>query len=225
MKELKIIFEDDDLLVAEKPEGLLTMSTGKSGEVTAYTILTARERQKNRDGRIFIVHRLDRDTSGLLIFAKTWDTKRALQDYWDQAVLERKYVALVEGRMPKPQGTTVSWLRENPKSFKVTSSPVDDGGQRAVTHYKVLEEFGPVNMGRVRMSYSLVEFELETGRKNQIRVHAASLGNPVAGDEKYGAQTNPAKRLALHARTITFIHPWTCKTLSLSSDIPRCFFI
>lgn len=213
--EISIVFEDDDIIIVNKPSGLLTMSTGREDEVTAYTLLTDHVKRRNPRARIFIVHRLDRDTSGLLIFAKTPDTKYALQDYWDEAVLERRYVAVTEGVPAEPSGKIVSWLKENNKSFIVTSSPTDNGGQKAITNYKVLKTCG---------KYALAEFELETGRKNQIRVHASSvLGTPVAGDRKYGASHSPLNRLALHAESIRFKHPWTGEILSFSTGIPRAF--
>jgi len=213
--DIKIVFEDDDIIIVNKPNGLLTMSTGRSDEVTMYTLLTDYVRRRNPRARIFIVHRLDRDTSGLLIFAKTPDTKYALQDNWDEAVQERRYVAVTEGVPEKPEGTVVSWLKENLKSFMVTSSPTDNGGQKAITHYKVLKSNG---------KYALVEFELETGRKNQIRVHASSaLHTPIAGDRKYGASGSPLNRLALHAESIKFKHPWTGETISFATGVPKLF--
>lgn len=214
--EITIIFEDADLIVVNKPSGLLTMATDRGDEVTAYSILMDHVRRNDPRARIFIVHRLDRDTSGLLIFAKNEETKRALQDYWDEAVSERIYVAVTEGTPSPAEGTVVSWLKDNPKSFKVSSCPFDNGGKKAVTHYRVLKS---------NTRYALVEFELETGRKNQIRVHAAVLGHPVAGDRKYGAQSSPAGRLALHARSIKFKHPWSGEILSFNTGIPAKFLI
>ena len=183
-RKLDILYEDDCIIVADKPSGLLTMSTGKEGEITAYSILTdyvrsARGGRNTRDkGRIFIVHRLDRDTSGVIVFAKDEQTKHALQDDWNETILERKYIAAVEGTLEYDEGTVASYLKDNPKSMKVSSSWTDNGGKYSVTHFKVLRSSG---------QYSLVEFELETGRKNQIRVHASVIGNPVAGDRKYGS--------------------------------------
>lgn len=220
-RELEILYEDDSIIVADKPGGLLTMSTGREGEITAYSILTDYVRsgrghrdRRQRDGRrIFIVHRLDRDTSGVIVFAKDPETKYALQDDWNRIVLERKYVAVLEGVPGQSEGTVASYLRDNPKSMKVSSSRTDNGGRYSVTHYRVIR---PGN-------YSLVEFELETGRKNQIRVHAADMGHPVAGDRKYGAATNPLHRLALHAMTLSFIHPRTGEILTFDTGIPRPF--
>lgn len=221
LPSIKIKYEDGRLIVIEKPSGLLSMSTDRRTqgrpETTAYSILTQMK------GRVFIVHRLDRDTSGVMIFAKDEETKRRLQDNWDEAVEDRRYIAVVEGIPPQQEGTVTSWLSDNPKSFKVSSCPYDNGGQKAVTHYKVIDTVRGINMGRWQMSYSLVEFNLETGRKNQIRVHAAVLGTPIAGDKKYGAVSNPAGRLCLHARNIAFIHPFTGRTISVSSAVPAAF--
>lgn len=219
-RKLDILYEDDCIIVADKPSGLLTMSTGKEGEITAYSILTdyvrsARGGRNTRDkGRIFIVHRLDRDTSGVIVFAKDEQTKHALQDDWNETILERKYIAAVEGTLEYDEGTVASYLKDNPKSMKVSSSWTDNGGKYSVTHFKVLRSSG---------QYSLVEFELETGRKNQIRVHASVIGNPVAGDRKYGSVSNPLHRLCLHASTLVFHHPRTGQLLRFDTGIPKDF--
>lgn len=219
-RKLDILYEDDCIIVADKPSGLLTMSTGKEGEITAYSILTdyvrsARGGRNTRDkGRIFIVHRLDRDTSGVIVFAKDEQTKHALQDDWNETILERKYIAAVEGTLEYDEGTVASYLKDNPKSMKVSSSWTDNGGKYSVTHFKVLRSSG---------QYSLVEFELETGRKNQIRVHASVIGNPVAGDRKYGSASNPLHRLCLHASTLVFHHPRTGQLLRFDTGIPKNF--
>lgn len=219
-RKLDILYEDDCIIVADKPSGLLTMSTGKEGEITAYSILTdyvrsARGGRNTRDkGRIFIVHRLDRDTSGVILFAKDEQTKHALQDDWNETILERKYIAAVEGTPEYEEGTVASYLKDNPKSMKVSSSWTDNGGKYSVTHFKVLRSSG---------QYSLVEFELETGRKNQIRVHASVIGNPVAGDRKYGSVSNPLRRLCLHASTLAFHHPRTGQLLRFDTGIPKDF--
>ena len=219
-RKLDILYEDDSIIVADKPSGLLTMSTGKEGEITAYSILTdyvrsARGGRNTRDkGRIFIVHRLDRDTSGVIVFAKDEQTKHALQDDWNETILERKYIAAVEGTPEYDEGTVASYLKDNPKSMKVSSSWTDNGGKYSVTHFKVLRSSG---------QYSLVEFELETGRKNQIRVHASVIGNPVAGDRKYGSASNPLHRLCLHASTLVFHHPRTGQLLRFDTGIPKDF--
>lgn len=243
-EELELIYEDDWILVVNKPSGLLTMSTGRGAEETAYRILTdyirskkpcrGHDRRSGSNSRIFIVHRLDRDTSGLLIFAKTEEMKYALQDDWNDSILERKYIALVEGVPQKAEGTVVSWLKDNPKSMIVSSCPFDNGGKKAVTHYRVISPApgpdgnGPDKEGTAfergaAPQYAMVEFSLETGRKNQIRVHAADIGHPVAGDRKYGAKTNPIGRLALHAKTVSFRHPATGKVLRFDTGTPKTF--
>ena len=233
-KGISIVYEDKWLIVVDKPAGMLSMSTGRSGkpgEVTAYSLLTDYVRESRSSGRIFIVHRLDRDTSGLLVFAKDEDTKLALQENWNEAVLERKYVAVLEGSIDDSEGWIESWLYENPKSMKVHCYPIDErdieaaregrcrfaernGWKYASTHCRTTDR------GK---DYTMVEFELETGRKNQIRVHAQWIGHPIAGDKKYGARTNPIGRLALHAKSLSFIHPWTGKTLSFSAPAPKTF--
>ena len=222
--DMEIIYEDRWLIVVNKPSGLLSMSTGKSGEDTAYS------RVYDYAGKVFIVHRLDRDTSGLLVFAKDSDTKLALQENWDEAVQERRYVALLEGDIKDEEGWIETWLYENRKSMMVHCYTLDKGDdpsnpprkdwQFASTHCSTLKR-GQID-GR---PYTMVEFELETGRKNQIRVHSQWIGHPVAGDRKYGAQTNPIGRLALHAQTLSFIHPWTGKTMRFTSKTPKSFKI
>lgn len=231
-KGIEIVYEDDWLIVVNKPAGMLSMATDKGHEVTAYNMLynyvceTGRQRRNGPQPRIFIVHRLDRDTSGLLVFAKDEDTKLSLQENWNEAVLERKYVAILEGNISSEEGWIESWLYENPKSMKVHCYEMRQGDtperppmkdwQFAATHCRTLEHID-IN-GK---PYTKVEFELETGRKNQIRVHSEWIGHPIAGDRKYGAQTNPFGRLALHAQTLSFIHPWTGKTMKFSSKLPE----
>ena len=224
-----LVYEDEYLIVIEKRAGLPTIAPkyGDPGhERNAYAILTDYMHRRKRaamkakhgefiSGRVFIVHRLDRDTSGLLVFAKDERTKEILQSKWNESVLERKYVAVLEGHLPEESGTITSWLQENEKSLKMSSSPVDDGGQMAVTRWKC------VHSGK---NYSTVEFELETGRKNQIRVHAAEeLHHPVAGDKKYGARTAFGGRIALHAASLVFRHPYTGEILKFYSPAPREF--
>ena len=210
-RNLKIVYEDKWLIVADKRNGLPTISTGKENEITAYSILFAYMESKVENGRIFIVHRLDRDTSGLLVFAKDEQTKHMLQENWNRSVVERKYLGVCEGNFRHSEDTIVSWLKENPKSLKMSSSPIDNGGQKAVTHFRVLEQ---------KNGFALLEIELETGRKNQIRVQLASIGHPIAGDRKYGAVANPFGRLALHAATLSFRHPHTGKILTFTSPLP-----
>ena len=228
---VQILFEDEHYLVVDKPSGLLTVATGKEKNtlyklLNAYVKVNARMQRKEdlingvepdrSNAKIWIVHRLDKGTSGVLVFAKTERAKDILQSKWKDLVAERKYVAWLEGAVEKERGVVQSWLVENPKSLKMNSfqEEVKDG-QLAITYYKVLER---------RRYFTQVEFSLETGRKNQIRVHAASgLGCPVAGDEKYGAESDPVHRLALHASTLVFRHPFTGKTVRCSSPLPECF--
>ena len=229
---LEIVYEDDWLIVVNKPAGMLSMATDKGREVTAYSMLydymseNAAIRRNCPRPRVFIVHRLDRDTSGLLMFAKDEETKLSLQENWNEAVLERKYVAILEGNITSEEGWIESWLYENPKSMKVHCYEMRQGDtperppmkdwQFAATHCKTLE-----HMDLEGKPYTKVEFELETGRKNQIRVHSEWIGHSIAGDRKYGAQTNPFGRLALHAQTLSFIHPWTGKTMKFTSKLPE----
>lgn len=228
---MEIIFEDDWLIVVNKPSGLLSVATNKGGnkgpEVTAHSLLMEYMAEQG-SGRIFIVHRLDRDTSGLVVFAKDEETKRALQDNWNDVVQERKYVAVLEGHIDSEDGWIESWLYEHPKSLKVHAYELRQGDtperpprkewQYASTHCQTI---GHLTINEEQ--FTKVEFELETGRKNQIRVHSQWIGHPIAGDKKYGAATNPFGRLALHAQTLSFIHPWTGQTVRFTSRLPRLF--
>ena len=239
---VKIVWEDEDYIVADKPSGLLTVSTArgsqsKSGkkEATLYAILNAyvkvqaRSRRKEdiasgrtpdrSTAKIWIVHRLDKGTSGLVLFAKNERAKEVIQSRWKDLVIERRYVALLEKKVEKESGAIQSWLVENPKSLIVYSYPEEvRGGQLAITHYKVLEY-----VHRGKAVYTKAEFSLESGRKNQIRVHAASIGHPVAGDGKYGAETDPIRRLALHAATLVFRNPMSNQVVRLKSPLPDAF--
>mgnify|MGYP000088418936 CR=1 FL=1 len=210
---LKIIFEDEDILIINKESGLLSIAGGEQKELTVHHQLMEYVRRSNPSNRVFIVHRLDRDTSGLMIFAKNEKAKLTLQDNWQEAVLERTYMALVEREVKKPEGKIVSWLTES-KTLMMYSSPKPNGGQEAITHYKVVKS---------TKAYSLLEIHLETGRKNQIRVHMQDIGHPVVGDKKYGSTTNPLGRMGLHAQVLVFIHPTTGQSMSFKTDIPGKF--
>ncbi|WP_151732915.1 RluA family pseudouridine synthase ['Paenibacillus yunnanensis' Narsing Rao et al. 2020] len=210
---LSIIHEDDDLIVIQKEAGLLSISAGDDSEPTAYRQLMEHVRIGNPKARIFVVHRLDRDTSGLMMFAKSERIQQALQTTWKDSVKERVYVALVEGAVKKPEGTVSSWLKET-STLKMYSSPHEGDGQHAITHYKLLQG---------NRHFSLLEVQLETGRKNQIRVHMADIGHPIAGDKKYGAETKSVGRLGLHARVLSFVHPVSGELLTFTSEIPRTF--
>ena len=210
---LKIVFEDPYLIVVDKPPGLLSIATDKEKERTAYRILSDQLQNIDPRLRIFVVHRLDREVSGLMLFAKDKGIQQQLQKAWDKEVMERLYVAVVEGRVEQTQGTITSWLKENQVRL-VFSSPTPHDGQRAVTHYRVLKHAA---------RFSLLEIRLETGRKNQIRVHMQDMGHPVAGDKKYGATVNVMKRLGLHARVLGFRHPVTAQDLRFETPIPPAF--
>jgi 23S rRNA pseudouridine1911/1915/1917 synthase len=212
--KLRIIFEDEYLIVVEKKEGLLTVSTGVSDETTAFSILKTHVKKSSPGNRIYVVHRLDRETSGVIMFAKTKEVQLILQENWHRIITRRIYVALVEGKIEKEQDTIVTWLTENEKSLKIHSSETDNGGQQAITHYRCVKS---------NENYSLLEIELETGRKNQIRVHMQGIDHPIVGDKKYGAGISPIGRLGLHARLLAFYHPITTEVVSFETPVPRNF--
>ena len=204
-----VLYEDGRLLVIHKPAGLLSMASDRERLRTAYRMATDYVRRRDPGARVFIVHRLDRDTSGVLLFAKDEETKRAYQDNWDALVRRRGYLAAVEGRPPREADTVRTLLREN-AAHKVYS--VRSGGKEAVTRYRVLRA-GP--------RYALVEVELDTGRKNQIRAHMSELGCPVAGDRAYGAATDPLGRLCLHAHELALSDPFTGEERVFRAEPPR----
>lgn len=212
--KLRIIFEDAYLIVVEKKEGLLTVSTGDSDETTAFSILKTHVKKSSPQNRIYVVHRLDRETSGVIMFAKNKEVQLTLQENWHRIITRRIYVALVEGKVEKEQDTIVTWLTENEKSLKIYSSNTDNGGQQATTHYRCVKS---------NENFSLLEIELETGRKNQIRVHMQGIGHPIVGDKKYGADQSPISRLGLHARLLAFYHPVTTEIVSFETPVPRNF--
>lgn len=211
---IQIVYEDDDVLVINKGYGMLSVGTqSHKREENAYDIM--REYVKNVDPRnkLWVVHRLDRHTTGLMMFAKSERAHEVLRHNWNNVILERLYVAVLEGYLEQDKGFVKSRLAEN-SQFVVYSTDVPGEGRLAVTHYEVI--------GRGN-GYTLAHFSLDTGRKNQIRVHAADMGHPIAGDRKYGAQTSPINRLALHAQTLRFAHPVTKKDMNFQSPVPREF--
>lgn len=210
---LKIVYEDDYLLIANKREGLLTMATDKQRTRTAYYILSEYLKKQDLSNRIFIVHRLDRETSGLVLFAKSMEIQHTLQQNWANIVLERKYVAVVSGSPKEDQGEIRSYLAEN-KALVMYSTNDPSKGELAITKYRVL------NRNKTK---SLVELELETGKKNQIRVHMKDLGCPIIGDKKYGGEMTEMDRVALHASKIRFIHPVTNQEMVFDTGIPSKF--
>jgi len=212
--QFPIVYEDGALIVVDKPHGLLTIGTDRERDKTLYSYLTEYERAKsNRNsGRVFIVHRLDREASGLVVLAKTEPIQSVLQKNWIQAV--KKYSAVTEGVPPKRTGIIKSHLEEN-KSGRVYGMPQPSKNSRpAITHYRLLKQNG---------KNALLEVTLQTGRKNQIRIHLADLGYPIIGDKKYGAASNPLRRLALHAGFLSFPHPTTGKIMSFLSKRPNGF--
>jgi len=212
--KIKILFEDESIIVIDKKAGLLSIATQKEIEKTAYSLLSEYVKRKNQRSRIFIVHRLDKQTSGVMIFAKNQDVKIKLQQNWHEMIIERTYSVVVEGFVEQKEGTIISWLKEN-KMYKMYSVKTPDNDSRkAITHYKVEKQ---------NNEYSLLTIRLETGRKNQIRVHFFDLGFPVVGDVKYGATHNPVNRLGLHAKLIKFMHPVTNKVIRFESPIPSEF--
>ena len=212
-RRLRLVYEDDDIIVVNKGYGLLSMGTDKIKEGTAYSILREYLKWKDPRNKLFIVHRLDRDTSGLMVFAKSEEAKERLQHNWNNMVLSRKYLAVVEGRPDPAEGTVQSYLAENSR-YEVYSTQNPEEGQLAVTRYKTLKS---------RNGYSLMEVSLDTGRKNQIRVHMKDLGHPIAGDRRYGAKSSPIHRMALHAQTLRFVHPMTRKDMNFSTPVPTSF--
>lgn len=209
---LKIVWEDEDLIVINKKEGLLSVSTDRIKERTAYRFLSDYVKESDPKNKIFVLHRLDRDTSGIMMFAKNQRVKETLQSNWSEMITQRAYVAVVEGRPEKDSDLIVSNLIEN-KNMQVYVAMEGDG-KEAITRYRLL---------KTNQNYSLLELELETGRKNQIRAQMQSIGHPIAGDTKYGAETNPAGRLMLHARKLCFIHPVTGEEMRFETRIPEVF--
>ena len=211
---LSIVYEDEDIIVVNKGYGLLSMGTDRKNEGTAYWLLRDYVKRQDPRNKLFIVHRLDQHTSGLMMFARTQEAKEAMQHNWNNMVLERRYVAIVEGGAPDPaEGSVESYLAEN-SAHEMYSTDKPGEGQFAVTFYRTL---------RSRGQYAMVELQLETGRKNQIRVHMKDLGHPIAGDRRYGAKTSPIHRLCLHAQTLRFIHPTTHRDMNFTSNLPAGF--
>ena len=209
---LKILYEDAYIIVVEKKEGLLSVATEKQKERTAQHILNEYVKRQHRSNRIFVVHRLDRETSGIMMYAKDEQTQHTLRDNWHDIVYDRRYVAVVAGSMEKDEDTVSSWLTD--RKLYVSSSDVDDGGKFSVTHYRTIKRAN---------GYSLVELQLETGRKNQIRAHMQTLGHPVIGDIRYGCEANSLGRLALHAFKLCFYHPITHEKMVFETPYPSVF--
>lgn len=209
---VKIVYEDRWLVVVEKNIGILSMAAGHSS-LNVKSMLDDYFLKSRQKCRAHVVHRLDRDTSGLMVYAKDIETEQILEHNWHQIVYDRRYVAVVSGEMEQDNGTIANWLKDN-KAYITYSSPTDNGGKYAVTHFQVLNR---------TTEHSLVEYKLETGRKNQIRVHSADMGHPVCGDVKYGNGDDPLHRLCLHAYMLCFTHPVTGEPMEFSTPIPTAF--
>ncbi|MDE6282820.1 MAG: RluA family pseudouridine synthase [Muribaculaceae bacterium] len=212
-RRVKLVYEDDDIIVINKGYGLLSMGNDKIKEGTAYSILRDYIKTKDPRNKLFIVHRLDQHTSGLMVFAKSMEAKENLQHNWNNMVLRRQYVCVVEGKVDPAEGEVRGLLAENSQHIVfVTDDP--KVGKPALTRYSTL---------RSANGYTMLNVELETGRKNQIRVHMKEIGHPIAGDRRYGAKSSPINRLALHAMTLRFVHPITRKLMDFSTPIPASF--
>ena len=211
-KWVKIVYEDRYLIVIEKMPGILSMA-GAHTTLNVKSVLDDYFQRTRQKCRAHTVHRLDRDTSGLMVYAKDMETEQILEHNWHDIVFDRRYVAVVSGEMEEDNGTVANWLKDN-KAYITYSSPVDNGGKYAVTHYHALDR---------TTEHSLVEYKLETGRKNQIRVHTADLGHPVCGDVKYGNGDDPLHRLCLHAYMLCFYHPVTREPMEFTTPIPVAF--
>lgn len=211
---VRLVYEDDDVIVIEKGYGLLSVAAPSAKkEPTAYDIVRNYLKLKNPTNKLFVVHRLDRDTSGLMMFAKNEEAQETLRHNWNNYVLERLYIALLQGYVENDEGFVKSHLAEN-SQYRVFSVDSPEAGKLAVTRFKVLSR---------GHGLSLVEFSLDTGRKNQIRVHASEMGHPISGDRKYGGRPSPLGRLCLHARTLRFAHPKTRKDMNFELPLPPRF--
>lgn len=209
---LKIVYEDRWLIVIEKNAGILSMAGGHAA-LNVKKILDNYLQHNRSRCNAHVVHRLDRDTSGLMVYAKDIETEKILEHNWHDIVYDRRYIAVLSREVIEDGGTISNWLKDN-KAYITYSSDTDNGGKYAITHFHVL---------RRTTDYSLVEFKLETGRKNQIRVHAADMGHPVCGDPKYGNGDNPIQRLCLHAYILCFTHPITGERMEFETPIPSSF--
>ena len=212
-KKLDIIYEDKEILVINKPSGILTVSTLKEKERTLFHEVSEYVKKSNPKAKVFIVNRLDRDTSGIVLFAKAQSIKYAYQNSWGKLAIKRGYVAIVKGKMDNEKGTIKSYLKET-KTLLVYSSNDKTNGKLAITNYSVIKE---------NKKYSMLNIEIKTGRKNQIRVHLNDINHPILGDKKYGNVKSPANRLMLHANLLVLVNPKTNKKMEFESKIPKSF--
>jgi 23S rRNA pseudouridine1911/1915/1917 synthase len=207
----KILFEDDDLIVIDKPSGLLTIASDKEKTETAFRLMTEYVQRYNPHARLYVVHRIDRDTSGILMFCKKEDVRNIMQDKWNDIVSKRGYFAIVDG-VPKEETKTIrTWLHQTTTQLMYSRFEPDEEGQEAITHYQIKKAL---------KDHAFLDVQIDTGRKNQIRVHLKELGHPIIGDDKYHALTNPIKRLGLHAYALEFQHPITLKKFKFYAELP-----
>ena len=211
---IRLVYEDNDIIVVDKGYGVLSTAAGKPSDDTVFNIIKKYARGFSPKANVYVVHRLDRDTSGLMLLTRTKQARDILISNWNNMLVERKYIAVVEGNVPQPEGTIKIFLAENPETFEMYSTDNKKIGRLAVTRYRLVKQ------GK---RFAMVELEIKTGRKNKIRVHMHDLGNPVSGDRKYGGHPSPINRIALHATVLSFIHPITRKVVSFSSPVPDNF--
>lgn len=211
LKGLTIIYEDKDIIVVDKESGLLSISAGNQLKETAFNIVNNYLKAKNATVRAYVLFRLDRETSGLMVYAKSTDIQEDLQKAWITKPPKRTFLTVVEGRITPENGTITSWLTEN-KNFQMFANSFDNGGQKAVMHYQTIHASN---------KFSFLSLELETARKNQARVQLQSVGHPIVGDKKYGSKISPIRRIALHANKLAFIHPVTKEKLEFESALPK----
>ena len=214
-ERIRILYEDEELLAIDKPHGLLSVSDDREKEKTAYRLAMDYVRQSDARKRIFVVHRLDKETSGVLIFAKNEELKNALQDRWNQIVSKREYLAVCEGLFEKKEGTRTSYLLST-KTRLMYSSHAGKDGKKAVTSYRVIAENG---------AYSLLRVNISTGRKNQIRVHMKYIGHPLPGDYLYHPDYRRIQRQPLHSFQLEFTHPITKEPMLFTAPVPEDFRI
>lgn len=214
-KKLDIIYEDKEILVVNKPSGILAVSTPKEKEKTLFHEVSDYVKKSNPKAKVFIIHRLDKDTSGIVMFAKNQTIKYAYQNNWDNLVIKRGYIAVVDGVLENKKGTIKSYLKET-KTLLVYSSNDKKNGKLAITNYNVEKE---------TKKYSMLNVDIKTGRKNQIRVHMKDINHPILGDKKYGNKKSPANRLMLHAGELIIINPKTKKKMEFISKIPKSFYL
>lgn len=209
-KPLPILYEDKEFIVINKPSGLLSVATDKEKDNTAYHMVREHVKNVSHKENIYVVHRLDQETSGVLLFTKNEKLRDLLQDNWNDLVVKRQYIAIIKGTLKEKQGTIKTYLKEGKNQLVYVTKDKKEG-KLSITHYQVM---------KVKNGYTLLNILLDTGRKNQIRVHMKELGYPIIGDKKYGSKINPLKRLGLHAKEISFIHPVTNKKYTFQAPIP-----